>query len=584
MANIINTILGFDFSKNGVTNVVNATVRIKDSIISIGPIFKDFQSHVDKMSHVTYWTGIASSAERAFGGLKSAVSSVSVGLKNVFEFADSYAEKGDEIAKTSRMLGLSVKDYQAFSSAAIDAGMSVEEMDSALKKFGVNLAKARGGDKKMLANFSKALFGKDGDLKRLNGLKTASDVLVALADSYSKLGSAEQKAFVSSEIFGKTGLKMSEILSQGGRSLKDFLDSYEGGFSKEGAERAEEFTHELQYLREEFEKIKIEVAQELFPAFKEVFGEILSMLRGEKGSELKKVLKEAGVSFKNFVLTILPKIPRILESVVKIVDYLTPKLVAEIGLVLSVVPILAKIMVSLVAIWPLLKTFLSLGMSMLGIVKAIAFGALGAVVLKIGLIIAGVLSVYKIFTEIHENWRVFSDYVEEKLENSTGIVYTMLTALRSIVGHFEMTYRLVGLIFGDWESWSEFVRKDLANVNGIVNLIGDCLAGVMYGLYEAFNWVSEKLQYIGGVLGKIPFLKELVGGTINFGGSDDIGNDFLSGQSTLGSSVAQAVMQSNTTTTSRFAVDFTNMPRGVQVTPPAQGDFDWSRSYVLGGV
>ena len=584
MANIINTIFGFDFSKNSVTNVVDATVRIKDSIISIGPIFKEFQSHVDKMSHVTYWTGIATSAEKAFGGLKSVVSSVSVGLKNIFEFADEYAEKGDKIAKTSRMLGLSVKDYQAFSSAAIDAGMSVEEMDSALKKFSVNLAKARGGDKTMLHNFSKAIFGTDGDLKSLNGLKTTNDVLIALADSYSKYSTAEKKAFVSSELFGKSGLKMSEILSQGGQSLKDFLNSYEGGFSKEGAEKAEEFTHELQMMREEFEKIKIEVAQELFPAFKELFGEILSMLRGEKGSELKNVLKETGVSFKNFVLAILPKIPRILESVVKIVDYLTPKLVAEIGLVISVVPILVKIIVSLVAMWPLLKSFLSLGMSILGVVKAIAFGALGAAILKIGLIIAGVLSVYKIFTEIHENWRMFSDYIEEKLENATGIMYTLLAGLRSIVGQFEMTYRLVGLIFGDWESWSEFVQKDLANVNGIVNFIGDCLAGVMYGLYEAFNWVSEKLEYIGGFLSKIPFIKELFGGTIDFGNSGDIGSDFLNGQSSLGQSVAQAVMESNTTTTNRFSVDFKNMPRGVQVTAPDHGDFDYSRGYVLAGM
>ena len=52
----------------------------------------------------------------------------------------------------------------------------------------------------------------------------------------------------------------------------------------------------------------------------------------------------------------------------------------------------------------------------------------------------------------------------------------------------------------------------------------------------------------------------------------------------LGSAVAQTVSESRTTTTNRFSVDFKNMPKGVQVTPPAQGDFDWSRGYVLGGV
>ena len=141
MANFIKTILGFDFSRTSVTNVVDATVKIKESVISIGPIFKQLQNNVDRMTHVTFWSGIVTSAEKAFGGVKSLVGSVASDLKKIYEFGYEYAEKGDKIAKTSRMLGLSVKDYQAFSSAAIDAGMSVEEMDSALKKFSVNLAK-----------------------------------------------------------------------------------------------------------------------------------------------------------------------------------------------------------------------------------------------------------------------------------------------------------------------------------------------------------------------------------------------------------------------------------------------------------
>ena len=371
MANFINTFLGFNFSKSSVTNVTNATVEIKESIISIGPIFKQFQSHVDKMSHVAFWGGIAMSAEKAFSGVKSAVSTLTNDFKKIYDFADEYAVKGDKIAKTSRLIGLSVRDYQAFSSAAKDSGMSVEEMDSALKKFNINLSKARSGDKTMLSNFSKALFGKDSDLNGLNNLKTTSDVLVALADSYAKLSSAEQKAFVSSELFGRSGLKMSEILSQGGQNLKEFLNSYDKGFSEEGAAKAEAFTHELQLMLEEFENIKISIAQELFPAFKELFGEILSMLRGEKGSELKKVLSEAGAAFKNFVLAILPRIPKILDNIVKIVDFLTPEVVAGIGVVLSVLPALSQITLALMAMWPILKSILLFGAKILGVVAGL---------------------------------------------------------------------------------------------------------------------------------------------------------------------------------------------------------------------
>lgn len=577
MANFIKTFLGFDFSKNNVNNVVSSTTKIKNAVISIGPVFQSLKKSVDKMSHVTYWVGISASAEKAFGGVKSIVGSVAGDLKKIYGFADDYAKKGDKIAKTSRLVGLSVKDYQAFSSAAEDSGMSIEEMDSALKKFNVNLAKARGGDKTMLANFSKALFGQNSNLKGLNGLKTNRDVLVALADSYSKVKSAEDKSFMSSELFGKSGLKMSEILSQGGKSVQLLLDSYDKGFTDNGAAKAEEFTHQLQMMHEEFDGIKISVAQELFPIFHEMFKEITGMLKGKDGSKLKSSLLDAGKSLTTFVKGILPRIPRILETVVKIVDMLTPEVVAGIGLFLSVLPALGQITLGVMGMIPLLT---KIG----GIMKVGILGVVGAVVAKIGLVIAGAWSVYSIFTQIHQNWRMFSDYIEEKLTTATGITYTLWAALRSIVGHFEMTYRLVGLIFGGWNEWSKFVREDLGNVNYIVDLIGDCLAGVMYGIYEAFNWVSEKLQLIGGYLGKLPIIGKLLGGRVKFDIASDIGSDYMNGRSTLAASAAQAISESHTTVTNRFAVDFNNVPRGTKITPPPKGDFDWSRGYVLGGI
>lgn len=561
MANFISTILGFDFSKNSVSNVLNATVKIKDSIISIGPIFKQFQSHVDKMSHVTYWGGIATSAEKAFGGVKSAVSSVAKDLKKIYDFAGDYAIRGDKIAKTSRLVGLSVKDYQALSTAAEDSGMSIEEMDSALKKFNINLSKARGGDKTMLGNFSKALFGKDSDLRGLNSLKTTSDVLIALADSYSKLSSAEQKAFVSSELFGKSGLKMSEILSQGGQSLKDFLSSYEKGFSEEGAQKAEEFTHELLMMRKEFEKIKISVAQELFPAFKELFGEINSMLRGEKGSQLKNVLKEAGIAFKDFVLNLLPRIPKIIESIAKIVDFLTPELVAEAGIVLSILPILAKITLSLVTMWPLLKMFLSIGLKILGVVTALptlvwslvtgfklaAVVVGGAFYAAVGGVLVLLGEMAYIGYQIYKNWDM----------------------LRTLT--FDEFFGAIKMWIAEIAEW--FSEK----FRGIGEGIRDFVMGGLNTIYEA---VQKIKGFLGGIFGSLP---DRLQSFFGIGKAIDSANGPGAVQS-LGASAAQAVSASSTTVTNRFAVDFKNMPRGVQVTPPSQGDFDWSRGYVLGGI
>ena len=565
MANSILAKLGFSVDKHSVTGAVGG-------INSIGKAVSGLQT---KMKQAFALAGVQSFAT----GIKSLGASIKDTFAKSFTMAQEFAATVDKIAKTSRMVGLSVKDYQAFASAAQHAGMSTEEMDSALKKFNVNLGKARAGDKTSLKMFDAILGGKN-----LSNYKDSTALIKDIADGYAKLSTAEQKAFVSQELFGKSGLKMSELLSGGKENISQLIADFEahgGGFSEEGAARAEEFNDELQNLRETVNSLKTSVMEELFPVFIDLFKTVGEFVKGNR-KELMPMVKEVFGTVTDLIKSLLPKIPAILKTVLSIVEFIGPKWGLIVAGVASMLPNLAMIVFGLIQIVPILgKIF--------GVVKMIAFGAVGAVVAKIGLVVAGVLSVYKIFTDIHKNWEMFSSFIEEKLNSATGITYTLWSVLKSIVGQFEMTYRFVGLIFGGWNEWSAFVKKDLGDVNYIVDLIGDCLAGVMYGLYEAFGWVSKKLESIGGFLSKIPFIGKIFGGSINFDSVKDIGSEFADSQTasvpaTLGATAAQAVSESRTTVTNRFAVDFKNMPRGVQVTPPEQGDFDWSRGYTLGGI
>ena len=82
-------------------------------------------------------------------------------------------------------------------------------------------------------------------------------------------------------------------------------------------------------------------------------------------------------------------------------------------------------------------------------------------------------------------------------------------------------------------------------------------------------------------------LKEYLGKFKSFFGLGDVNvnvNGSSGHQATLAASAAQAISESHTTVTNRFAVDFSNVPRGTKITPPPKGDFDWSRGYMLGGV
>lgn len=579
MANFIKTFFGFDFSKNSVNNVVKQTNEIKSAVISVGPVFQTLKDKVDKMSHVTFWVGISTSAEKAFGGVKSIVGSVAGDLKKIYGFADDYAKKGDKIAKTSRLVGLSVKDYQAFSSAAEDSGMAVEEMDSALKKFNINLAKARSGDKVMLANFSKALFGKDSNLKGLNDLKTNRDVIIALADSYSKVEKAEDKAFMSSELFGKSGLKMSEILSQGGKSVQSFLDSYDKGFTDDGAAKAEEFTHQLQMMREEFDGIKVSVAQELFPVFRELFKEITGMLKGENGSKLKTSLVDAGKSLKTFIEGVLPKIPRILNVVAKIVDMITPELAVGAGYLLSFIPAIGQIVLGCAGLWHLIRGigamigvafgwFLKIG----GLLK-VSFGLLlkisGVLLLKIG----GALKIAFFYGRgLLLGARLLVGLIG-------GALLAKIALVTAGIMGWIYTFRT---IYKNWDLLKSFVKDILDDfcdwISGFGKKISDFFMDKLHGL---FGFVGRMRDAIHGLFSGFP---DKVKSFFGLGDIDVNVNSSSSAQSTLAASAVQAISESRTTVTNRFAVDFNNVPRGTKITPPPKGDFDWSRGYVLGGI
>ena len=114
--------------------------------------------------------------------------------------------------------------------------------------------------------------------------------------------------------------------------------------------------------------------------------------------------------------------------------------------------------------------------------------------------------------------------------------------------------------------------------SGISN-VGSMLYDAIFGNIKAA--ITSVKSFVKGV----PIIGSLFGDEEQPSVREDSSGSSASGSTpSLGSTVAKSVSETHTTTTSRFSVDFTNMPRGVQVTPPEQGDFDWSRGYVLGGL
>lgn len=546
MANSLLVQLGFKTDKSSVSSAVSGVNEITSAIKGL-----------KKAANLL----VVGQGLREFSaGIKSIASSAKNFVSRGFNFAEEFSNLGDSIAKTSRIVGLSVKDYQALGYAASLAGISTEELDSSLKKFNVNLAKARAGDKTSYKMFDSILGG-----QKLSKFKDNASLIVAIADGYKKLTSAEQKAFVSQELFGKSGLKMSELLSAGGDEIIKMLADYEalgGGFSEEGVKRAEEFNDELFKMKLTIASLKMSVAQEMFPTFIDLFKSIRDFVKDNRSS-LIPVVSEIFGKTSELVKSLLPYVPKILNSVLSIVDKIGPKAIVIGATVISILPAVGHILFGLYQMASILKVvvvgfkgLLTCGWAVFNAIKLTAAVLGGPTLAAIAAVTVGLVSWGIAIKSIIDNWNLVGDAIEWIFDTIKDSFYWYVNGFESLIVKPVMTF-LKALPEAFSNLWEGFKA-------GILNV------GSM--LYDAiFGNIRRAISSVRSMVSGIPILGNLFGEeTPNAG--------------TLGSAVGQTVSESRTTTTSRFSVDFKNMPRGVQVTPPDKGDFDYSRGYMLGGA
>lgn len=579
MANSLLVSIGFRETNDNLLKVFEGVKNLNEGIKDVVSSTKGLNSEVDKVSKsldrdrqfklIQNLRAYSSGIKDVFQGFSGFGKALVDPIRKQFDFARSMALTGDKVAKTSRLVGLSVKDYQAFSSAAKHAGMSSEEMDAALKRFNVGLGKARGGDETSLKMFDAILGG-----KKLSDYKDSTSLLKEIANGYNKLATAEQKAFVTQELFGRSSAKMSELLSGGEDGIKKLIADYEsqgGGYSEKGAKDAEEFNDELQRLLETFNSLKIKVAEEVFPIFTELFKTMRTYVK-DNASEIIPKVRDIFAGLSGVVKDLLPKIPAILDKILSIVDFIGPNVFiigstvgAILPSVLSIVMGLATLKSVLSFVLVPLKAIFMYGHGLVIGAKLLAGLIGGPMLASIGLVVAAFVVWGKVFKDIYDNSDMLISFIMDDVippirDFFVGFAGTIGDFCSMVGDKFLGLFNGLGDVFlGIGQSIMDFCSGAISKIFGFVEKIKDAFSGL-------FGSFPDKIKSLFGVQGSLNQTNS----------SEPV--------STLGSSVAQTVSESHTTTTSRFAVDFKNMPRGVQVTAPDHGDFDYSRGYVLAGM
>lgn len=139
------------------------------------------------------------------------------GAKHALDYASSLGE-------ASQQLGLTTRDFQIYSYAATQAGLTQEELEAGLGKMTVSLGKAALGAKAQGAAFEALGIS----VRNANGsVKTAGQVIPEIADALAKVKDPAQRAAAEVALFGKSGQKLDTILSEGSGAIKDYAKQAE---------------------------------------------------------------------------------------------------------------------------------------------------------------------------------------------------------------------------------------------------------------------------------------------------------------------------------------------------------------------
>jgi len=124
----------------------------------------------------------------------------------------------DETGKYADRLGIGVKELTGLGFAAKLTGTNTQVMNRALEKMIINLgrASADGGE------LEKKLQRIGLDIEKLKRMQAGAQ-FIAIADAMSKMSSKIERAAIASEIFGRSGARMLNLLEGSKGSIKDLI-------------------------------------------------------------------------------------------------------------------------------------------------------------------------------------------------------------------------------------------------------------------------------------------------------------------------------------------------------------------------
>lgn len=184
----------------------------------------------------------------------------------LFALTKSTANTGDQIAKLSQKTGLSAETLSAYKYAADLAGSSLEGVANGLRRLSSGMLDASRGlatSKESFDELGISVTDQTGRLRPMN------DVLLEVADKFSKMEDGTKKAALAQDLFGRSGMDLIPLLNQGREGLAAQLREAERLgiiFTDKTAKGSEAFNDSLETLKASLGGLVQQFTTQIMPA------------------------------------------------------------------------------------------------------------------------------------------------------------------------------------------------------------------------------------------------------------------------------------------------------------------------------
>ena len=509
----------------------DATRKVMDSWAKIKPIGDNFQTTL----------------KRTAGGFVAVGAAAAAASAGVWKLGTAFGNFADSAAEGAATLGTDANFLLSVRYAASQVGASAEMADKALSEMNIRLVDAGEDGNKT----GEALSELGLDIGKLQKLDTASQ-FATISQAFSKYSGSVNKAKIATDIFGKSGRKIPNLLNLGKEGLQGYAQAAkDAGYLLSDSDMlmGDAFDEAMGQFNLALEGSRNIIGRELLPILTELMTSLGSFIR-ENAPNIKAVAQEFGGWLKTNGPIIGGQIRDMAKSLVEMGKAAWP-FIESVG---GVKAILAGI--AAVAFAPAIAAVASLGVSILtsipavislttglwGMAAAAAGGsaALLPIIGTVAVVAAGVVALGFAIKHVADNWDTWAWALNEAWTATNEFIANMGSAIGgwvsnttmaisdlgvsiydSIAGAFD---RLTGKI-GQWFGW---VREKFANLGSSIKGVftgGDAPAPID-GARAAGGPVSAGKNYLVGERGPEIFSPSSSGSIIpNHRAGGSVSND-----------------------------------------------------------